>query len=337
MISAILEHKSGCGTEIYPADAKKTRNLRGEGSKTLYVRPRAIYPGSRYLITRRCTQRQFWLRPCALTNQIILYCLAYASTECNIQISAICALSNHYHAVVTDPDGRLPEFLASAHKLIAKCLNTHYKRWENLWSSDGPSVVRLEDDAAVLEKIAYTLANPVSEFLVRRGTKWPGIRTTPADVVGAQYEVARPPVFFRKDGPMPETITLRLERPDVCSELSDAELADRVQELVTRHEADARAERAREGRGFTGVKGVLKQQPYETPDTDAPRQSLSPRIAAGDAEVRVNALRRMKAFEKGHREALLAWRSGDRNVVFPAGTYAMRVNHAVRCASGLPP
>lgn len=167
----------------------------------------------------------------------------------NIQVHAICAVSHHYHCVATDPDGQLPKFLASAHRLIAKCINVSHRRWENLWSSDEPSVVRLEDDAAVLDKIAYTLANPVSSFLVRRGTRWPGVRTRPSDLAGALYQVARPAVFFREDGPMPDTITLRLVPPDICSQLSDTELAAHVHELIARREADARAERAKQGRG----------------------------------------------------------------------------------------
>ena len=40
--------------------------------------PRQILPGSTYLITRRCTQRQFLLKPSPLTNQVIAYCYAIA-------------------------------------------------------------------------------------------------------------------------------------------------------------------------------------------------------------------------------------------------------------------
>ena len=86
-----------------------------------------------------------------------------------------------------------------------------------------------------------------------------------------------------------------------------------------------------------GDEGVLRQKPYEAPDTDTPRRTLSPRLASGDPELLANARRRMKAFERGHREALVAWRAGDRSIMFPTGTYAMRVFHGAPCASGLPP
>jgi hypothetical protein len=58
--------------------------------------PRQILPGSTYLVTRRCTQRQFLLRPSKLTNQIILYCLALAVARTGILLHAFVALSNHY-------------------------------------------------------------------------------------------------------------------------------------------------------------------------------------------------------------------------------------------------
>ena len=136
---------------------------------------------------------------------------------------------------------------------------------------------------------------------------------------------------------MPHTLTLRVERPDICSGVSDQRLAEYVEGLVARRESEWREFRARQGLGFVGVEGVLRQEPHESPDTEAPRRTLSARIAAGDPKVFLRALARMKAFERGYREAREAWRAGDRTVVFPAGTYAMRVLHGVQCASGLSP
>ena len=43
--------------------------------------PRQILPGAVYVITRRCTQRQFLLRPSNLTNQVFAYSLAVAAAD----------------------------------------------------------------------------------------------------------------------------------------------------------------------------------------------------------------------------------------------------------------
>lgn len=116
-------------------------------------------PGRTYLVTRRCTQRQFLLRPSRRTNQLVRYCLAVAAHKTRVQLHAVCFMSNHWHGVVTDPFARLPEFLEHFHRLLAKAQNASLGRWENLWSSDKTSVVLLVSDQDVLEKMAYTMAN----------------------------------------------------------------------------------------------------------------------------------------------------------------------------------
>jgi len=70
--------------------------------------PRPVLEGTTYMITRRTTQRQFLLKPSALTNQIFLYCLAVAAERTSVVLHAVCVLSNHYHLVATDPLGRIP-------------------------------------------------------------------------------------------------------------------------------------------------------------------------------------------------------------------------------------
>ena len=313
------------------------RNLRELGTITLDVRPRPIIPGRTYLITRRCTQRQFWLLPCKETDQIIRYCVAYAAETYGIQVHAICANSNHWHAVVTDPQGRLPRFLHWVHLHVAKCLNARYERWENLWSSEQASVVILTDDQSILDKITYCLANPVADGLVSEGAMWPGVRTSPRGVAGMECEVRRPSYWFRADGPMPETVKLRLTRPAICPKLSDEQLAREVEKLVLEAEAEAREKRKTEGKGFLGLKGLRRQKPWQRPNNTEPRRKLTPRVAGKDNSLRRRMLDWVKRFVKGHGEARRAWQAGDREVEFPAGTYAMRVFHGVRCAPYVPP
>src|SRR5687767_10471489 len=105
--------------------------------------PRQILPGRFYLVSRRCTQRMFLLRPDEKTNEIFQYCLAEAATRFDIGLIAWVTMSNHYHAVLYDPHGRLPAFLEHAHKMIARCMNARWNRWENLWSTEQTCVTYL--------------------------------------------------------------------------------------------------------------------------------------------------------------------------------------------------
>ena len=90
--------------------------------------PRQILPGAVYLLTRRTAQRRFFLRPDPETNQIFLFCLAVAAERFGILIHAYCALSNHYHIVLTDPEGTLPAFAHWLNEYVAKCVHARLGR-----------------------------------------------------------------------------------------------------------------------------------------------------------------------------------------------------------------
>jgi len=53
-------------------------------------------PGRRYMITRRCSERRFFMRPDRETNNAFIYCLALAARKASISIVCVGTLSNHY-------------------------------------------------------------------------------------------------------------------------------------------------------------------------------------------------------------------------------------------------
>ncbi|MBK6849276.1 MAG: hypothetical protein IPG96_17695 [Proteobacteria bacterium] len=73
--------------------------------------PRPVIAGETVMITRRCTQRQFLLRPSAAVNRILGYCLAVAAERYGLRLHAFCAMSNHLHVVATDVHGNPPGVL----------------------------------------------------------------------------------------------------------------------------------------------------------------------------------------------------------------------------------
>ena len=48
--------------------------------------PRAILPGRCYMITRRCSERRFFMRPDRETNNAFVYCLALAARKASVSI-----------------------------------------------------------------------------------------------------------------------------------------------------------------------------------------------------------------------------------------------------------
>ena len=73
-------------------------------------------------------------------------------------------------------------------------------------------------------------------------------------------------------------------------------------------------------------------RPFDRPKTREPRRRLSPRVAAAEPQVRVAAIKRIAQFVQQYRQALAQWTQGLRDVLFPFGTYLLRLRSAVRCA-----
>src|SRR6478609_7717961 len=122
-------------------------------------RPRQILPGQFYLLTRRCTQRMFLLRPDAATNNAFMYCLSVAATLFDIDVLYTMVESNHHHTVIFDRHGYVSAFVEHFHKLVARSQNALRGRLENFWASQEPCVTRLLDREAVIDKLIYAATN----------------------------------------------------------------------------------------------------------------------------------------------------------------------------------
>ncbi|MEQ1736726.1 MAG: hypothetical protein ABL886_10055 [Rhodoglobus sp.] len=188
--------------------------------------------------------------------------------------------------VLKDRDGRINEFTAHFHKLVARAVNALRGRWENLWSTEPPCLVRLVTVEDVVDKVVYAATNPVKDHLVERVHHWPGVNGL-SDLLNRRTITVRRPRprhFFVADGVMPEEVTLELGFPP---ELGDS---DRLREEVRRRVADVeekvRLERCRTGARVLGRRGVLGQSWHDCPSSVALRRALRPRIAARNTAVR---------------------------------------------------
>ena len=282
---------------------------------------RDVVPSRFYLITRRCTQRQFLLRPDDDINNAFVYCLGEAAQRFGIDVLLTCAMSNHHHTVIYDRVGNYPEFLEHFHKMVARCLNAYRGRWENFWSSEQVCVVRLVGAEDIISKLVYVATNPVKDHLVERVHQWPGVNSYRALVTQRPVTAKRPDFFFRKNGKMPAAITLQFVIPPEFGAAPDVlrMLAERVSEA----EDVARDERLQNGRRVLGRKRVLEQQWSAWPKTKEPRRNMRPRIAARSMWTRVESIRRNQEFLEAYRGARLSFVLGA-TVPFPPGTYWLR-------------
>lgn len=313
--------------------------------------PRMLTPGATYLVTRRCLERRFRLRPEQAVNDLLDYLIGYAALQSGVEVIAFVSLSNHWHAVIHDPEARLAEFVERLCSLAARSLNVLHGQVGQVWEAGSYSAVKLETRGEIVEKIAYCLANPVKAGLTATPEEWPGLITHVDSLGRGMRPAKRPGFFFREDGeerrrgehdhrprgwsktPLPGAVVWELALPPGFDDAG--ELQRQVRVALDEKLARIQADRRKAGkRAVLGVETVLAQPILSTPASTEELFRLNPRLAYRDWTRKAQACSGWLAFQFGYRTALSEYREGDHEVVFPFGTYAMRVRFGVKCSAG---
>jgi len=288
--------------------------------------PRCILSDRTYLITRRCSERRHFLRPDPKIVRIFEYLLGLTCERHGILLHGYVCMSNHYHLVITDPNGVLPDFLRDFNSLLARAVNRARGRWESFWSRDSYNAVDLLEEGDVLDKLVYTLTNPVRAGLVGRASAWEGASSVSLRYGGCRF-IPRPAAFFSEN--MPEQATLELHVPPILGCMSGHVLQRELDERVGLIEAECRAGE----RKPIGMRGVLAVHWNDSPTTEAPRRQLKPRVAAKCAETRTAALAAFKRWVDAYRSVRARFIAGEREVEWPLGTYEMCKRHGCPVAA----
>ncbi len=295
---------------------------------------RIIFPGKTYLLTRRTMRRYFLLRPDDEMKELIEYSLAVAANLYGMDVHAFCAMSSHIHIVLTDQRGRLPFFLAYFHRLVA--MGTKILRaWEgSIWDSEQTSVVELLTQDAIVEKIAYVLANPVAAGAVRAPDEWPGAKTRVSDIGQTVLKPRRPKVYFDATN-WPDVVELPIELPPMIAEADAKTFRDDVTKALALEVAMARKSIAPED--ILGAKRAATTSPETRSKTVEATRKRNPTFATGrgHSDIAAAAGRAVTAIRSAYRAALARWCMGDRDVAFPAGTWWMRVFHSVNIGGSI--
>jgi REP element-mobilizing transposase RayT len=297
------------------------------------TQPRLVVPGDTLMITRRTLRRHHLFRPDSAIRQLYLYALALGARQFGILVHAVTLMSTHEHLIVTDPQGRYPEFLRRLHRLVS--LGTKVlRKWEGpTWDPEQTSVVRLLTEQAVIEKLAYVMANPVKAGLVRHARDWPGITVLPHELGRRVWTLKRPEAYFNaKNRQWPDTIELTLTLPASLERTYAADaLREVVQEELERQERLAYQEVHKRGWRVLGAARVRRLSPYRRATSFELLRDRNPTFAVGRGQKKVffEAVAELRAFRHAYRQALEQWRAGLRSVVFPQGTWCMCRMHGV--------
>jgi hypothetical protein len=276
------------------------------------------------MTTRRTLRRTFLFRPDPRLIQFYLYSLAVYSERYAIDVHAVVLMSTHEHLIVTDNNGRLPNFIRDFHRVVA--LGTKIlRRWEGIvWDSEPTSRVELCTTKAIIEKLAYIMANPVEAGLVDRAQDWPGVIVLPDELGTKTWTIERPDFFFDSDNPLwPKTATLRLTMPK--THLSGDEVRSRVTIELKQLEAEAQRRVRAKGWRVLGRLGVKQASPYRRAKSWEPPRGLNPNCAVGRGQKTafLRALEALRTFRKKYYDALREWQKGIRDVLFPRHTWQM--------------
>ncbi len=297
------------------------------------TQPRVITPGATHFVTRRTIRRHHLFAPDPQVRQIFLYSLAVAAARHSIFVHLVMLMSTHEHLVLTDSHGQLPAFLQFFHRLAS--LGTKaLRKWEGpVWDHEKTSVVELLTPHAVVEKIAYGIANPVAAGLVRQAQDWPGIKVRVDELGNAVWRIQRPSLFFDSENELwPDEVELQITLPPAASAFESTEsFRELIRCEVERLSAEARVDIQKKGWTFLGAERCAKLSPFRRAHSREPVRALNPTFAVGRGRVRErkSAIHRLRQFLH-HRVAVDSWRTGKRHTLFPYGTWLMRTLHAVQ-------
>ena len=327
------------------SENKRRRNqARKEKRKHRRVRARAVIPGRRYKITRRCLERRFFLTPDSPeVRELLGFILAWCLEEYGLHLHAACFMGNHYHLDVTDVRGNFPSFKCKLNSLIAKALNAKRGRFDRFWSGDSPCDVELvsdDDDILFQDNICQGFklvpfigcASGIAWVVQDESPdRWPGL-TTAGLAFGTKLRFRRPDGYFdKRNSKVPEVAELVVVRPDVMPERSDAELLALLDKKVRDIELEVCEKLRKNNRRFLGESRILKQHWNHHPRTREARFGIRPKVAASNKWARIAALQRNEAWEAEYAEAYEAHRRGE-PFVFPYGCWAARLFHGATVA-----
>jgi putative transposase len=272
------------------------------------------------------------------SQRIFLYVLAHYAAQHRVEVHSLIVMSDHIHLVVSARRSVMPLFFRDVHREVARAMKVH-RRWdEEVWNKSQTSRVELCTPEVVLDKLAYTLCNPVEAGAVERYDQWPGVMLR-VDELGRKTITIGKPELDYFDGPTwPDAVTIAFTLPPILLDvMSPADVREAVQALVEEKTRAAHRRMREEGKRFFGVQKVLSA-PITTQGT-APEKNVgrNPTFATGsDHALFLQKVAELRAWRAAYQEALDAWRAGNREVEFPPHTWLMRELHGARVAEPVP-
>ena len=292
--------------------------------------PRRHIAGQVALLTRRCSERRYFLRPDAYINEVAAFEVGKAATNHGQEIYGAMAMSNHVHFAVGDTTGERSKFMQSSMSGIARARNCDLERSGHFWEPGSYGDTVLLDRDAIERKLLYIWLNPVQAGLVARAEDWPGFMILPRHW-GQTIRIEKPGKFYGRANP--DVVEFIPQPPPGYEDMSLEEVKAHFQELLQIAEEEIAELRREYGESCRGADAVKKVKPTDSPDTPQPFRRMNPRFATKNAELMASAIAGYRAFCDRYQTLRQRWVAGRKNVTFPCGTVWLRRCAPIRCQS----
>jgi hypothetical protein len=133
---------------------------------------------------------------------------------------------------------------------------------------------------------------------------------------------------------LPEFVTFEVGVPPGYESWPIEKVRAHFRRLLDERVRSIQREFAAAGRPFKGLDRVLAEDPNRSAGPTLPTFGLNPRVACKDKDTRIDALRSLHTWRTAMRDTYLAWRDGERDVVFPRGAYGIWHDHGALVAGG---
>lgn len=282
-----------------------------------------------YFVTNRVHNGRFLFRPDTKFNRLALGCLAYYAKRYGIKIICFVFMSNHFHLVLQDPRCQMSNFMRDFQRTLSHRVKELRQCTEVVFSRRFRASPLL-DEAALREKIAYTLTNPIKDRLVTHLEDWPGINswlhhTSGKPMVGKFYKKSNLRQIKRQNPDISDekacqkatdSHPITFEVPSCFSGDTSEERRESLVQFVEEYRSSLR--KSFSSKTVIGRKKILRRSWNHVPKT---LESTScPPCHCSCPKLRLQYLNRRRSITDQYRKSISKLRDGQCGVEFPVGT-----------------
>lgn len=295
---------------------------------------------------RNTKDGEFLFVPTELMCQAFQFILATAARRYNVGIVAYALMCSHIHLLVVDlgeagQTSDVPGFRRFVRSTFGQFVRWYWNREiGRIFCPDsvGKSINVL-DFQSVEEAIVYIETNPTAAGMEKTPELMKGAVSLRKWLVQPKY-VERPPVYFqRRTWEESERLELVVPPTARAKGFTSATFYERTKRAVDARVKSIDKMRRKEGRRAKPLHVIRRLRPEDGKGKSAGDHKEI--LVACKDPIRSSAeFSKIRAFRRAHALALHRLRNGDRDVVFPPGTYLAAKRYGVRvavCGPGAPP